>query len=603
MRWRSFRAVLLAPTLVAVAMVSALTSGSVQAARPNAPVPPANMGIPASLDYSNICPGDSPSAAQAALNSGGLDNRNPAGDAAYVTSTKGNDHCTKISINGGPRAYFNNTAHGGDLVTVYGVGKWQPNQNVQIYLSDGFVRSTTLPHKWPATNEIIGPDKDINRECRTVLKGNLANPVRTFATPETNGGDLLSFEPQLFVVPNVTETTVFNIRVSVPNAFCNIAPGAPAESQATDTLLVVQPFVPSCTAVGNGAACLNVSPQVLYPGQPFTVSAQNLGKAAPLTVNVGVPESSVCVAVGQLNQTASFSGTFTAPPYANLPLVSPQNGVYHYKVYASGAGGCTSTTSQDLYVSPPSLTIPTQLTSGDKATFKGTSWQGGAPNSSTPQALEIVAYVGSQSSFNCAKAATLNGGTPSDGSFALNYTAPDVNNALNDTVRVGAFPAGASLASACQSFDDPACQTVSGTASSTCPLITATQPLRIVPKAAPSVPWQVILLSLLLFLPLLPLFFFLGRRDEDEIIVTEQDITVAREVLDATGSQRVGEATFARTIKVTRERVRLRDGKVLSEEVEEYDVYRDAQGREVRRLRSPAQAGAAQQGTPSPATA
>ena len=100
------------------------------------------------------------------------------------------------------------------------------------------------------------------------------------------------------------------------------------------------------------------------------------------------------------------------------------------------------------------------------------------------------------------------------------------------------------------------------------------------------------MLSLLLFLPLLPLFFWLGRREEDEIIVTEQDITVAREVLDATGSQRVGEATFARTIKVTRERVRLSDGKVLSEEIEEYDVYRDTQGREVRRLRSPGQAGA-----------
>jgi hypothetical protein len=467
---------------------------------------------------------------------------------------------------------------------------------VQIYLSDGFARASTAPHKWPATTEIIGPDRDTNRECRTVIKGNLANPVRSFAAPQANGGDLLSFPPQLFVVPNVTETTVFNVRVSVPNAFCNIAPGAPAESQATDTLLVVQPFVPTCTAVGNGTACLNVSPQVLFPGQPFTVSAQNLGKSAPLTVNVGVPESSVCVAVGQLNQTANFAGTFTAPPYANLPLVAPQNGVYHYKVYASGAGGCTGSVSQDLYVSPPSLTIPTQLTSGDKATIKGASWQGGAPNSSTPQALQIVAYVGSQSSFNCAKVTTINGGTPADGSFALNYTAPDVNNDVNDTVRVGAFPAGASLASACQAFDDAACQTVTGNASATCPLITATQPLRIVPKPAPSVPWQVILLSLLLFLPLLPLFFFLGKRDEDEIIVTEQDITVAREVLDTTGSQRVDKATttFARTIKVTRERVRLRDGKVLSEEIEEYDVYRDAQGREVRRLRGPAQAGAAQ---------
>ncbi len=600
MRWRTFRAILLTPTLVAVAMVGALASGSVQAARPNAPVPPANMGIPASLDYSNLCPGDSAAPVQAALSADGLDNRNPAGDAAYVTSTKGNDHCTKVSVNGGPRTGFG-VAHGGDIVTIYGTGTWLANQNVQIYLGDGFPRSD-VRHKWPNTTDVIGPDIDTHRQCRTVVKGNQANPVKTFAAPQTDAGDKLAFPPQNLIVPDVAAPTFFNLLVAIPNASCNVAPGAPAELQATDTLLLVQPLVPTCQQVANGAACLSVSPEVLYPGQPFTVSAQNLGKSAPLTVNIGVPNTSACVAAGTLNQTANFASSFTAPPYPNLPLVGAQNGVYHFKVYASTAGGCTGNISQDLYVSPPSLTIPTQLTSGDKTTITGASWLGGTPNSSTPQALQIVAYIGSaQGTFNCGKVTTLNGGTPSDGSFSLNYTAPDVSNDVNNTVRVGAFPASASLSSACQSFDDAACQAVGGNPSGTCPLITATQALRIVPKAGPTVPWELLLLSLLLFLPLLPLFFWLGRREEDEIIVTEQDVTVAREVLDATGSQRVGEATYARTIKVTRERVRLRDGKILSEEVEEYDVYRDTQGREVRRLRAPSQAGA--QATARPATA
>jgi hypothetical protein len=601
MRLRSLRTLLLAPTMLMVALASALSTGNALAARPNAPVPPANMGIPASLDYSNLCPGDSPSGAEAALNANGVDNRNPAGDAAYVTSTKGNDHCTKISVNGGAPNYFN-TAHGGDIITIYGQGTWKPNQNVQIYLSDGFSRASNSAHRWPATTDVIGPDKDTNRECRTIVKGNLANPVETFAAPQTTNGVKLSFAPQQLIVPNVTAETVFNIRVSIPNAFCNVAPGAPAEAQATDSLLIVEPFAASCTQF-SASACLSVTPQVLYPGQPFTVSAQHFGKSAPLTVNVGVPGSDACVQVGTLNQTANFTATFSAPPFTNLPLVNAANGVYPFKVYASGAGGCTGNVAQDLYVSPPSLTVPTQLTSGDKAQITGSSWLGGTPNSSTPQALQIVAYIGSANGFNCTSATAINGGSPADGSFTLNYTAPKVDNATGKTVRLGAFPAGASLSSACQAFDNAACQTIAGSANGTCPLISATAPLSIVPLAPASINWTVILLSLLFLLPLLPLFFWLGRRDEDEIIVTEQDITVAREVLDASGSQRVGDATFHRVIKVTRERVRLRDGKVLSEEVEEYDVYRDAQGREIRRLRSPGQAGTVQQNAGAPATA
>jgi hypothetical protein len=524
------------------------------------------------LDYSNLCPGDSPSTFQNLLGAS-LSNQ------PLVASPNG--HCVKLSVNGGQRQSYG-VAKSGDLVTLYGIGGWKTNRAVQIWLSDALPQrpaSATLRHQWPLTNVQIGPDTDIHRECRTVIKGNQANPLLTYATPQNDNGDQRAFDPVNLLAPEVAEPTIFNIRVSIPNPPCTALSNAAPEEQATDVVLLVTPVIQTC--VQKSTACISVSPQVVYPGQAFTVTGLNL-PADQNQLFIGLPGSSTCQPLGTLDNTGQAS--LSAPPFQNLPLTSQTNGIYPFKVYD---GACGNATGQNLYVAPPTLSAPTQLIAGSSGNITGTSWIGGAASSASSVPLQIVAFVGSQSSFNCtsAKELTLAGGTSPDGSFSLNYTAPDVSKTTNDVIRVAAIPAGAAASSACQAFDDSTCQ--SATPGTNCPLIAATSPIQIVTKATTPINWVYILLPLALLLLLLPLFFWLGRRDEDEIIITEQDVSTERDVVDATGSQRLAGSTYARTIRVTRERVRIRDGKVLDEEVEEYDIYRDAQGREVRRLRSP----------------
>lgn len=573
MRFRTLRTALVASCMVVVAAFSALPiyAGSALAAST------------ASLDYSNICPGDTQADFQGVL--GANANATP-----LVTSPNG--HCVRFSVNGGPRAGYA-VATSGDLITLFGVGGWKTNRNVQIWLSDAFPKRNA-DHKFPLTNQVIGPDTDIHRECRSVIKGNQANPLVSYATPQSNGGDQVAFDPVTFQAPNVTETSIFNVRVSIPNPPCTALSSSAPEEQATDALLIVNPIVPTCNA--QSGACLSVLPQVVYPGQAFQVSGNSLPKGQN-QLNIGIAGSSICVPLGSLSGTSAAN--LSAPPFSNLPLATQSNGIYHFVIYASADATCASKAKANLYVAPPSLSAPTQLISGDSANITGTSWIGGAANSATTTPLQIVAFVGAQTNFNCARAKmlTLPSGTSSDGTFSFNYTAPDVNSATNDVVRVAAIPAGASTSGVCQAFDDSTCQSASPGAS--CPLIAATAPIQIIARAPQQIPWLFILIPLGLLLLLLPLFFALGRREEEELIVTEEDIV--REVVDASASKRVGDstnATYARSIRITRERVRIRDGKVLDEEVEEFDVYRDTQGREIRRQRTP---GAATVATP-PAT-
>ena len=563
MRFPTIRRALLAPCLVVVALLSALPASFATALADSTPA----------SDYSNICPGDSAATFQSALGPN-------ANSAALVTSPNG--HCVKFSVNGGARSSLAN-AHSGDLITLYGVGNWKPNRFLQIWESDAFPKRNP-DHKFPLTNQIIGPDTDIHRECRTLIKGNQANPVETYATPQSNGSDQLAFDAVTFQAPAVTETSIFNIRVSIPNPPCTALPGSASEEQGTDALMIVQPL-PTPTCVQQAGVCLTVAPQVVYPGQGFTVTGKNL-PAGQTQLSIGIPQSSVCVALGALD--ASGSANLSAPPFTGLALTNQTNGIYHFQIYAGTAtAACTSSAPQDLYVAPPSLSAPSQIIAGDSVNITGTSWIGGTPNSASATPLQIVAFVGSQNSFNCstAKVLTLAGGTSPDGTFSFTYKAPDVSNTTNNIVRVAAISAGAATNTACQAFADATCQ--SATAGTNCPLIAATAPIQIITRPAAAINWIFILVPLGLLLLLLPLFFWLGRRDEEELIVTDKDVSRERVVLDATNSQRVQSDAFARTVQETRERVRLRDGKVLDEEVFEYDVFRGADGKEIRRLRDP----------------
>jgi hypothetical protein len=594
MRSTSILRVWLTTSLALAALVSALAVNITSARAATSVLPVVDTPIPSGLDYSNLCPGDSSSTITSALGA----NANPNSNA-FKTSSNG--HCVKLGAPGGtPQPFV--TVNSGQPFTIYGVGGWKTSASVQIWLSDAFPSYDTR-HKWPLTNDIIGPDTDIHRECRVSVKGNQANPLQTYNAPvkDPTTGLSLAFPAVAYVAPVVTTQSFYNIRVSIPNPPCTALPGASNETQATDALLIVNPSPVTC--VKGGKPCFTVSPQVNYPGQPFTVTSLNLPNF-PFYVLLGNSQNSVCIPLGTL--TGNSTATFSSPPYANLPLTNPQSGIYAFTVYLSTSNtssACNSNQvqSQSLFVSPPNYAIPTQVTSGQTVTVTGESWQGGSPTSATTQALQIVAFVGPQNGFDCNKATKYTLQNPaSDGSFNFSFTAPNVSSATTDLVRVAAYAQGADTSSACQSFDDASCQSASP--APTCPLIAVSGPVTIVPAVGPQIPWQYILISLLLFLPLLPLFFFLGRRQEDEIIETDEDITVEREVLDAGNSARLAGASYARTIRVTRERVRLRDGKILDKEVHEYDVYRNAQGVEQRRLRTPVAPSTAT-GSGQPATA
>src|SRR6185437_8927786 len=325
--------------------------------------------------------------------------------------------------NGGQRTDLG-MAHSGDLVTLYGLNGWKPNSKVQVWQSDPLpIRNPN--HKWPLTNQIIGPDTDIHRECRSILKGNQANPLTTFAATQNDNGDQLAFSPVEFLAPAVTEPSIINIRISIPNPPCTALPGASNEVQATDALLLVQPFAPDCVQKTGGVTCLEIDPQVVYPGTQFTVTAQNLLKSAgALNVVISSAQGNTCTTLGTLSGTTA---TITAPPLAGLPLSSQSNGTYPFKVGVSTTTDCSGIVgkTQNLYVSPPTYTIPSQVTSGDTASITGIGWLGGAAGASGPQPLQVVAFIGDQKTFNCSKATTLPATTSaSDGSFTLNYKAP-----------------------------------------------------------------------------------------------------------------------------------------------------------------------------------
>ncbi len=551
-----------------------------------------SSAVPAG-DYATQCPGDpTPS----------FSDLQPA--LAYSTGNvvSPNGHCLKFSVKGGPLTGYAE-ATSGDPITIYGQGGWKTGVPLQVWASDG-LPANTAQRTWPlylTQNILIGPDKDINRECRTILKGNAANPIEAVATSATNPN---AFGPIVFIAPDVTQVTLFNIRASIPNPNCTDIANASSEVQGADGLVVVSPrsATASCSLIA-GAPCISVNPEVVYAGQSFQVTGKNWSTTvstagtAPqvalyLTPDVtglrcAVPRGTVAVNQPDTN-LVNFTQSVVGPPSPALAASAFKNGVYVYHVYATEDSSCGAATTEQqsatIYVVPPVLNVPTELISQQQSIITGASWLGGS-FTNQPEPLQVGLYIDKASSFNCATAKALTTTANADGSFSLPYTALKVDNAVDLTVKAIAYPQGTLPSDACQQVD----ALVSGTAAATGtsgPVYAVTMPLRIVPIAQVAPPWLVLLTGLLTLLSLLLLLLLLGgNHDEKEVVVTEQDVTVERELVNTSAPTQFAEATFARTIRVTRTVINTRTKKVLDQEVDEYDVFRDAQGREVRRLR------------------
>jgi hypothetical protein len=474
----------------------------------------------------------------------------------------------------------------GDVLTVHGT-HWDPSSPFQVWLSVPF----STPSQEPDHNECY------IRVDASAFPNADGSFTRSIAMPPIDDS----------LYPN---GALFTIETGSRGIGC-IASDRPAnqaildqENNAFETQFTAYPKPPAAAcSIQQNNPCLTVSPTVVYPGEPVTVTGEGW-KGASASLYVDPTATADCTtAVATATVTGGvFSATFIAPPLPTLPPSSANSGSlpvqFHVLAVApSPSGGvCGSageTQTAFLYVSQPTVSVTNAVHGGDTVTITGNHWaQSGGANSTATQPVHLAVLVGSNSSFNCSKAkvytTTSNVTDPNTGSFTVSYTAGTVSANTVEQVRVIALPAGASAATYCANADPSAaaCQTAQ-TGSGTCPLLAETTTFTIEPVAVAQINWLYILLPLALLLLLLPLAFFLGRRAEEEIIVTDEDVTAERDVIDATGSQRVAESTYARTIVETRERVRLRDGKILDQERAEYDVYRDAQGREVKRLRTP----------------
>lgn len=571
---------------------------------------------PPTAGYANQCPGDSApstSAINGQLRSGvdQLPGSMLPGNAATVAS---DGHCLKLAGKDGNFSGFT-VVTSGDPVSIEGLGGWTTGTPLQIWASDPLPVTSTV-RQWPlylTQGTAIGPDFDINRECRSIIKGNKANPVEaTSGTP--------AFGPFVYTAPDVPVTSIVNIRASIPNPDCTNIANAQTEAQGADTLLVVMPRPSVAQQCGLQAGpCLLADP-VVGAGQTFEVKGYNYQVAANaisnqvyfyLTTDVkgracnqSRGSTSVHTVTPQIAfDTPNFTFQIAAPPAPSLAGTT-QDGLYVFQVVATTDPNCMDSTqlkAATIYVVPPVLTVPTELVSQQKSSFAGNSWLAGTVgNTNLP--MQIGLFVGKQVSdlktFDCAAAKSYTATSDTNGHFQTDYTAAQVDTGLDLTVLAVGYAGGSLAPNACQQAFSAACQAPNS--DTTCPAIVLSAPLRIVPKAVPVPPWLVLLLGLMTLLALLFFLLWLGRdRDQKEVVITEQDITVVNRDVNAMASQQYADASFSRRIRLTRSVINVRTGKVIDQEVEEYDVFKDAQGREVRRLRPVAGA----QRTSAPVTA
>ncbi|HKD76885.1 MAG TPA: hypothetical protein VKB76_15375, partial [Ktedonobacterales bacterium] len=490
----------------------------------------------------------------------------------------------------------------GDALTVHGK-RWDPNTAFQVWLSAPFVDLSKEPS---------------NNECYVRVDAS-ANPnadgsfTRSIALPD--------LDPTTF--PN---GAYFTLEVGSPGIGClnsdqvgnseELGEDAEVNSYEVSFKAYAKPPAPPCT-VGQNSPCLTVAPGVVYPGKPVTVTGQGWsGSSVALFLSAasttGTPSDCTVQAGSATVSGGNFSTTILAPPLPTLPPVNATGNALptQFQVVAVApppTSGCTGTQTKAaaLYVSPPTLNVPTDAHSGDSITITGVHWAASGGNGSTaPKAVNVAVLLGTDSSFSCSsahvKTTTSNATDPNDGSFTVTFDGINVDKQTTEQVRAIALPSGASAASLCDSAAPGAtsCQQAQDSGSQ-CPLMAVTTTFNLLPATTPGFSWIYLIPAALLLL-LLPLFFWLGRRDEDEVIITEQDIE--RDLAStnvAVPSQYAG-ATFVRMIRVTRSVVNMRTGKVKDQEIQEYDVFLDAQGKEVRRLRQPGKATPAPTPTPPP---
>ncbi len=487
----------------------------------------------------------------------------------------------------------------GDVLTVHG-SHWDPSAPFQIWLSVPF----SDPSQEPNHNECyIRVDASAFPNADGTFTRSIAMPVLDYN-----------------LYPN---GAYFTVETGSRGIGCIASDRSAdqaildAENSAFETMFKAYAIPPAapCTIQQNNP-CLTVSPGVVYPGEPVTVTGEGW-KGASVSLYLdpnAIPDCTINAASATVTGGV-FSTTFIAPPLPSLPPVSADSGSlpvqFHLLAIApSPASGACATNGQSksafLYVSQPTISVTNVVHGGDTVTITGDHWAAsGGANSAKAQPVNLAVLVGPNSSFDCTKAAvhttTSNVTDPNNGTFSVSYQANSVSANTTEQVRVIALPAGATAATLCANADPSAaaCQQAQ-TSAGLCPLLAETTTFTIEPPPVTQIDWVYILIPLGLLLLLLPLAFLLGKRDEDEIIITEQDVTVDRQAMDVANSKSVIQENFARTIVVIRQRVRLRDGKILDEERTEYDVFRDAQGNEVRRLRTPHER--ANQ-TPAPAAA
>jgi hypothetical protein len=494
----------------------------------------------------------------------------------------------------------------GDTLIVNGKGwNWNGSQPFQVWLSAPFANLSQEPS---------------NNECYIRIDAS--------ATPNSNGTFTRSI-----ALPDLDPSTYpngayFTLEVGSPGIGCFFSDqidnpakvNSDSEQKAYEVSFKAypKPAAPPCT-VGQNSPCLTIAPGVVYPGKPVTVTGQGWnGSTVALFVSGSATGSPVDCTVSAGTATVSggnFTTTISAPPLPTLPPANVNGNALptQFQVVAIApppASGSPCSGAQlktaALYVSPPTLDVPTDVHSGDSVTITGTHWAAsGGTGSTTPATVNVALLVGPDSNFSCSSAHVYTTQSsvadPNDGSFTVKFNAPDVNNQTTEQIRAIALPSGASAASLCDSAAPNAttCQQSQSSATGTCPLMAVTTTYNVLPAVTPGFSWVYLIPAALLLL-LLPLFFWLGRRDEDEVIITEQDITVERAVASATTPSQYADATFARTIRITRSVVNVRTGKVKDQEIEEYDVFRDAQGREIRRLRQPGKAAPTPTPTPPP---
>ena len=377
------------------------------------------------------------------------------------------------------------------------------------------------------------------------------------------------------------------------------------ENQAFEVSFKVfpTPAAAPCTVAQNNP-CLTVSPGVVYPGKSVTVTGQGwAGSSVGLYLYSGTT-ASCTIAVGTANTTAgNFTQTIAAPPLPTLPVSTGTSSLpAQYQVLAvspaPATGDCVTPSAQSksapLYVSQPTLSATTGVHFGDSVKITGQYWaaNGGATSHLT-QSVDIAVYVSDNTSFDCSKATvyhtTSDVNDPQNGTFSVSYPAERVSGDTLKQVRAVAVPHGASLATGCAAAAPSAATTTcttSQTDASQCPLMAVSTTFKILPMVN-NFSWLYVLIPLALLGLLLPLFFLLGRRDETEVIETVEDVERERDIVDYSTPSQFVDATFTRRIRVTRTLINLRNGKVKDQEIHEYDVFRDAQGREVRSLRQP----------------